>query len=141
MSTKSGLIPSRRKLITDITVTSNQWQTNPKQQRFLYNYFTHDRTKTFGNVYQSAIDAGYSESYARTLTRSKNKNLWINDYLSKQEFTPEHITQGITNLAINSLRDADKLKALELLAKLKGLLVDKSIVGHVNIEQAINDLK
>jgi hypothetical protein len=140
MRGNKGLAPSRRKPIQDIAVTSNQWQTNPKQQLFLQNYFD-PTSNTFGNVFRSAVNAGYRESYARSLTRQSNKNMWLSEYLDNNVLQPEHITAGITNIALNGIRDSDRLKALQLLAQLKGMIVDKSVTAHVNIEQVISDLK
>lgn len=141
MKGNKGLAPSKRRLVNDFAVTSNQWQRNPKQEKFLEYYFD-PKSNSFGNVYKSAIMAGYKDSYARTLTRSKNKNMWISEYVSKTMLSPEHITQGITEIATSPHEQAkDRLNALKLLAELQGLLVKKSITGHINIEQAINDLK
>ena len=140
MKTNKGKTPAKRKLINDFAVTSNQWQSNPKQQIFLSNYFD-PTSNTFGNVFQSAINAGYRESYARTLTRQSNKNMWISEYLSNSTLLPEHIISGITNVATTAIRDSDKLKALELLGKIQGMFIDKSITATVNIESLINKLK
>lgn len=141
MRGNKGLAPSRRKQSQDIVVTSNQWQTNPMQQLFLSNYFD-PASKTFGNVFQSAIKAGYKESYARTLTRKSNKNMWIAEYLSKNTLLPEHIAAGITQLALDvHNRPSDRLKAYELLGKLQGLFIDKSITATLNIEQLLSNLK
>lgn len=141
MTGNTGLQPSRRKQSHDIVTTSNQWQSNPKQQAFLENYFE-PSSSSFGNIFQSAVRAGYKESYARTLTRRSNKNMWLSEYLSKNTLLPEHITAGITSIALSpQARPSERLKAYELLAKLQGMLVDKSITAHVNLEQAINDLK
>lgn len=141
MIDQHGLRPSKRRMANDITVTANQWQSNPRQQMFLENYFTPE-SETFGNVFRSAIKAGYRESYARSLTRKQNNQLWLAEYLQNTKLTPEHITSGITNIATNDkYKASDRLKAYELLGKLQGLFVDKSITAHVNIEQIINDLK
>lgn len=139
MTGNKGLKPSKR-LSNDVVVTSNQWQSNPKQQLFLFHYFDAS-SKTFGNVFQSAINAGYRESYARTLTRKENKNMWIHEYLNKNTFLPEHIVAGITQIATSPhSRQNDKLKAYELLAKLQGMLIDRSASISVNIETALNEL-
>lgn len=141
MKGNKGLTPSRRKVGNEVATTSNQWQSNPKQQRFLTYYFD-PASKTFSNVYQSALLAGYSDSYARTLTRRNGKNMWLSEYINNTELTGEHITASITSIALDPIqKSSDRLRALELLAKLKGLLVDKSITAHVNIEQALSDLK
>lgn len=140
MKGNTGLAPARRKQIHDVAVSSNQWQSNPKQQLFLENYFD-PQSKTFGNVFQSALTAGYKESYARTLTRQSNKNIWLVEYLNKNVLQAEHITAGITSIATDPhSKPSERLKAYELLAKLQGMLVDRSANVSVNIEAALNDL-
>jgi hypothetical protein len=119
----------------------NQWKGNPKQLMFCAFYLDPRQADTFGNAYQSAIAAGYSDNYARQITSPAINNLWINEYKRIALLSPEHITAGITNIAINAGKSSDKLRAYELLAKLQGLLVDKQIVGHVNIEQAVSELR
>lgn len=141
MKGNTGRAVKRRTQRQELDATSNQWQSNPKQQRFLKNYFD-PKSNTFGNVFQSAVSAGYKESYARTLTRQSNKNMWISDFMSKISLTPDHITQGISNIAIDhNNRTSDRLKGYELLGKMQGLFIDKQINATVNLEQAINDLK
>ena len=115
---------------------------DPKKQAFLDAYYN-PMSDTYANVYQSALLVGYSESYARLMKSPTVNNKWISleNYNGGTEMTPQHIIGGIERIALKGLQEKDKLKALELLAKLQGLLVDKSIVGHVNIESALNDLK
>ena len=140
MRGNKGLTPSRRRAGQDVTVTANQWVSNPRQEAFLEAY--HDPSSdTFGNVYRSAIKVGYSESYARQLTSPAVKNMWIHEYASKRDYTENHIKAGIPNIAQSAIRDSDKLKALELLAKLNGLLIDKKVTAHINIEEALRNLK
>lgn len=140
MRGNTGLAPHRRKVGNEVATTSNQWQSNPKQQKFLENYFD-PTSNTFGNVFQSAINAGYKESYARTLTRRSNKNMWLSEYIGNTQMQPEHIMAGITSIAISpQSRQSDKLKAYELLAKLHGMVIDRSASISVNIETALNEL-
>lgn len=140
MKGNKGLAPHRRKVGNDFAVTSNQWQSNPKQQLFLEYYFE-PLSNTFGNVFQSAIKAGYKENYARTLTSKRNKNMWLQEYARNTQLQPEHILQGITNIATSpESRQSDKLKAYELMAKLSGMIIDRSANVSVNIEAALNDL-
>ncbi len=70
-----------------------------------------------------------------------NKWIKLENYVGASELTPQHIVGGIEKIALKGFQEKDKLKALELLAKLKGMLVDKSITAHVNIEQALSELK
>lgn len=119
----------------------NQWTNNPKQIRFLTFWLLPSERETFGNAYLSAIKAGYSEHYARQLTSPAVNNMWLREFQRLSDFTPEHIKQGIQELAIKSIRDSDKLKAYELLAKLQGMLIDRSASVHFNIETALSELK
>lgn len=135
---KKGLRPTERKIVD---TRSNQWVSNPKQESFVAYYIDVKSKDTFGNVYQSALKAGYSDSYARKIASSSVANQWIAEYVKKRVLEPEHIIQGITNLAITSIRDSDKLKAYELLAKLEGMLVDRTANMNVNIEAALKDLR
>lgn len=104
-------------------------------------YYIDPKSKTFGNIYQSALLAHYSDSYARKLASSSVGNQWIAEYVKKRVLQPDHIVAGITSIAINADRNADKLKAYELLAKLSGMLIDKSASVHLNIETALSELK
>lgn len=54
----------------------------PRQQIFIANY-TNPDSYSFGNAYQSALDAGYSESYARNITHLKPE--FISEYIGKME--------------------------------------------------------
>ena len=95
--------------------------------------------ETFGNAYKAALKAGYTEAYARTILNQGTA--WIREARSLRGLEPEHIIQGIQEIAVEGGQDRDKLKALELLAKMKGMMVDRSITAHVNIEQALGELK
>lgn len=115
---------------------------DPQKEAFLDKYYN-PASDTFANVYQSALAVGYSESYAKHMKAPSVKNKWISleNYVGATEITPEHIIKGFERIALKGERDSDKQKALETLAKLKGMLVDRKIVGHVNIENALADLK
>lgn len=140
MRGNTGLAPSRRRVGNDVAIVSNQWQSNPRQQLFLKNYFD-PASITFSNVFQSALNAGYKESYARSLTRQSNKNMWLSEYVGNVLMLPEHITAGITSIATSpNSKPSEQLKAYELLAKLQGMLVDKSATVHLNIEAALDQL-
>lgn len=140
MKGNTGLAPSRRKVGNEVSTVSNQWQSNPKQQLFLYNYFE-PTSKTFGNVFQSAVSAGYKESYARSLTRRNNKNMWLSEYARNTQLQPEHIMAGITSIATSMTeKGSTRLKGYELLAKLNGMVIDRSQSVSVNIEAALNEL-
>lgn len=115
---------------------------DPQKQKFLDAYYN-PSSPTFANTYRSALKSGYSESYAKRMKSPAAGNQWISmeNYLGRTEMTPEHIVSSIERVALKGMQDKDKLRALELLAKLRGLIVEKSVVGHVNIEKALKDLK
>lgn len=54
----------------------NQYKADPRQETFLANYLN-PKSKTFGNVYQSAIESGYSETYASNM-RAKTLE-WVSE--------------------------------------------------------------
>lgn len=118
---------------------ANQWTNNPKQEKFLEYYFD-PTSSTFANTYQSAMKAGYSDSYARTLSAPAVNNMWLQQS-NKRSLTPTHITGLVEEIATSNARPGDKLRALELLAKLHGMIVDKSLTATVNIETALQSLK
>lgn len=100
-------------------------------------------SETFGNASASAMRAGYSESYSKMVAQKSLGLKWVKEYAGLIQLSPEHIVQGIQREAMNtqSNRGSERLKAYELLAKMNGMLVDRQIVGHVSLEQAIADLK
>lgn len=138
-SKRTGLKPLERQVVDR---HPNQWTSNPKQELFVQHYID-PKSNSFGNTYRSALLAGYSDSYARKLSSKSIGNQWISEYVNKVALQPEHIVQGIQSLAITSIRDSDKLRAYELLAKLQGLLVDRSanLSANVTLEQLIDGLK
>jgi len=139
VSKKAGRKPLDR---PKVDTKPNQWVSNPKQETFMFHYLD-PTSKTFGNIYQSGLLAGYSDSYAKKLASKSIANQWIGDYVNKMVLQPDHIVQGIQKLAITSIRDSDKLRAYELLAKMQGMLIDRSanLTANVSLEQLIDGLK
>ena len=111
----------------------------PRQEAFLDNYYD-PNSETFGKVHLSAIEAGYSDSYARVLKAPAVNNQWLR-YNKRRELTPEHIMAGIQNIAVSKASPRDKLKAYELLMKVHGMLVERSVNANYNIETALSELK
>lgn len=93
-----------------------------KQVRTAENYFNPQNKKTFGNLAESALQAGYSKSYANSIVRDTP---WVQEIKRQlQTFEPDHIYRAFQDLAING-KDSDKLKALELMGKHKGMFIDR----------------
>lgn len=113
---------------TQITKTTESPPTKPKklkpkQKLTIDNWLSPD-SETFGNLYRSAIKAGFKHTYALNLTSLKP--LWLSETLDQQILDPEHIKQGVqaiaTNPNLDSRSPADtNLKAYELLGRYAGL--------------------
>lgn len=84
----------------------------PKQQKFADNYIE------TGNLYQSAIEAGYSTSYARSSASKLLENVGIKSYIDKR----------MKEIANNNIMDARE--AVELLTRIaRGEEEETVIVG------------
>lgn len=102
--------------------TGNQYQATPRQQEFMSHWLNYKNPKTFGNAYRSALEAGYSESYAKQITANAIANQWIQEYKRKQDLTVQHLITLLQSIAtgenIDSRSKTDtQLKAIELLLK------------------------
>lgn len=94
-----------------------------KQRRTVENYFNPANKKTYGNLMESAIQAGYSKSYASSIVRDTP---WIQELKAQlQTYTPDHIYRGFQEIARDGEYDRDRLKALELMGKAQGMFVDR----------------
>lgn len=132
MSKQQGLPPSKRPIKDNIT--SNQYISSPKQNKFVDNYID-PKSPTFGNAYQSAIQAGYSKDYAVQILSPAVNTAWIKDNPRLRSLTEEHINKGIEGIAVEGEKEEVRLRAYELLARLRGLLVErKQIASVVRVE-------
>jgi uncharacterized membrane protein len=127
---------AKKKTVDEIELSI---QNDPRKQDFLARYYN-PTSETYANAYQSAIAAGYSHNYSKQLTAVGNDWIKVGNYLNHTNMTPEHIVAQAEKIALTAKSDSDKLKSLEFLAKLKGMMVDKKIVGHVNLEQVLDEL-
>jgi len=122
----------------------NQWTGTPQQEKYLV-LFLDPSSPTFGNSYQSAMEAGFTESYSRIIATPSVGRVWIKEageLINLVKLGPEHIAAKLQQAALDDTnKTADQLRALELLAKLQGLFVEKSQSVNVNIEAALKDLK
>lgn len=140
MSSKAGVKYGMRKNNAQV-VQPNQWTGTPQQEKFLLLYLD-PKSPTFANPYESAMEAGFSESYSRVIAAPSVNRAWIQEARNIVKLGPEHIAQALQAEALDPHnRSGDKIRALELLAKMQGLFVEKKLVGHFNVEQAIEDLK
>jgi len=129
---RAGLPVSERTL-SKFNGRGNQWKITPKQQLFIQ-YWLESSSPSFGNAYQSAVSAGFSKHYAHKITADSTSVEWIG--VARTRLTtlePEHISMGIQEIAINATDTADKLRALDMLAKVHGMY-RKQILRNTEIK-------
>lgn len=127
---RQGVEPSKRKMATK---QANQWTITPRQIKFVELWLT-PGSETFGNAYQSAIKAGFSQDHAVRLTSDTVGAEWIAE-AKKRLITlePSHTIKALEHMALHSRQDRDKIKALELVGKIQGLFIDRSI-SHIDVQ-------
>jgi hypothetical protein len=128
---REGLKPAERELSSK---QPNQWKGNPKQLLFM-EYYMNPESPSFSNAYQSAKRAGYSEEYSKDILYEAPE--WLREYKGLSNMKIEHIEQSLIKLASFD-RESDakspddmRIKALELLSKLKGYMIEKKQVASV----------
>lgn len=100
------------------------------------------KSPTFANPYTSAMEAGYSESYARIIAHPSVNRQWIQEARNIVSLHPEHIVQGLQEFALDSSKkDEVRLRALELLGKSQGIFVERKQVLHANIDEALREFE
>lgn len=138
--TKRGNKFGARKVGQGDKVYANQWTNSPQQNEFLRYYLDPEQAETWGNAYHSAIKAGYSESYANSIINVAPQ--WIQQANNIVRLNPEHLKQALASIANSKMEKAsDRIQAIKLLGIDQGMFVQKQLVGHVNIEQALSELK
>lgn len=121
-------------------VTANQWTNSPQQNEFLRYYLDPEQKETWGNAYLAATKAGYSESYASSIISIAPQ--WIQQANNIVKLQPEHLKQALAAIANSKYEKAsDRIQAIKLLGLDQGMFVQKQLIGHVNIEDAIRSLK
>lgn len=116
----------------------------PKQKLTIENWLNRD-SETFGNLYKSAVKAGFRPSYA--LNIASNKPLWLWETMETTlKLEQEHIIQGVQNIATNPYVDSrspadTNLKALELLGNWSGLSPQsKGVTNNILVQPILNGL-
>lgn len=128
---RQGLEPAKRSKV--ISKNANQWTITPKQIKFVELWLT-PGSETFGNAYQSAKLAGFSDAHAIKLTSESQGLEWVAE-AKKRLITlePSHTIKALEHMALHSRQDRDKIKALELIGKIQGLFIERSI-SHVDVQ-------
>lgn len=119
----------------------NQWRGTPQQEKFLSVYLD-PKSDTFANAYTSALAVGYEESYAKIIAAPSVNRVWLNEARNLVRMGPEHLRQALQDEGLDMMNKAsDRIRALELLGKMEGVFVEKKIVAHVGIDQALRELR
>jgi hypothetical protein len=119
-------LATKNRTQTDKPKNANQWISDIRQDKFAQNWLD-PSSETFANAYQSALKAGYSAAHAKQITSTAQSLEWVKEARSRlPSYKPEHIVKKLENLT-NASKDSDKIRALELLGKINGLFVDRSI--------------
>ena len=128
---RQGLEPAKRTQLSN--KNANQWTITPKQIKFTELWLT-PGSETFGNAYQSAVHAGFSVSTAIKISSNALGLEWV-QAAKKRLITlePSHTIKALEHMALHSKQDRDKIKALELVGKIQGLFVDRSI-SHIDVQ-------
>lgn len=131
---------------TNLTQTTPNQIRPPKRlkpkQKLTIEYWFDRQSETFGNLYRSAVKAGFRPSYALNITSLKPS--WLYETIeSTLKLEQEHIIQGVQAIAtdkhVNSKSPADtNLKALELLGNWSGL-GSSSNTTNITVVQPILD--
>lgn len=98
-----------------------------EKRRLFIALFYGDGSPTFGNANASGLASGFKPMTARMI--STKRPSWFREAqrLNMPRFEPDHIISGIQHIAQNSNHDMAKLKAYEMLGKLQGMFIDRSV--------------
>lgn len=139
---KDGKRFVRRPEAMKAAAQANQWQSTKRQQDWLVYYLDPNEKETWGNAYQAAIKAGYSESYARNIMSPSLAIQWVQQAKNIIRLNPEHLKYALAEIVGNKYEKAsDRIAAIKLLGTDQGMFVQKQVVGHVNIQDALNSLE
>lgn len=90
--------------------------------------YMHPQSPTYGNAYRSALEVGYSESYALTIT---DKAPWLSEIIGNDsQVTVEEVIAGLK--AETQFKDGKasgafvRLRAWELIGKHKKMFMERS---------------
>lgn len=146
MTRKKGIKPNKREVAPnpDGTVAQgNQWQASTRQMDWLNYYMNPREEETYGNPYQAAIKAGYSETYARNIMSNSVALQWVKQAKNiMRSMNTEHLRSQLEDIATSRHeKTADRIAAIKLLGTDQGMFVQKQITAHVGLEAALEALE
>ena len=138
---KKGKPFGTRDIAEKTDAQANQWQATEKQQNWLTYYMDPREKETYANSYQAAIKAGYSVSYAKNIMSPSLAVQWVQQAKNIMRLNPEHLKLALTRIITDEMsKDSDKIQAIKLLGTDQGMFVQKQLVAHIGIEEALNEL-
>jgi len=141
MDKRKGKVPAKRAKTDDELAVGNQWQATERQVKFIEGYMD-PKSDTFGNSYQSALKAGFSESYAMNIMKPSVGLDWVKQAYNIMRLEPDHLKMSLTKIITdNFAKDSDKISAIKLLGQEQGMFTEKKLIGVVGIEQALSELE
>lgn len=104
----------------------NKVKLTKRQFRFIELWLDPTNKKTYANTYKAALEAGFSPSYSKIITADALNLEWVKEAKKRlAAYEPEHIYRGFQDIAAHGAQDRDRLKALELMGKARGMFVDR----------------
>jgi hypothetical protein len=111
---------------------------DPRQDKFVSLYFDAN-SRTFGNCYQSALQAGYTSETARNLIHNRPK--WLSEKLGQMKtMEPELLLLKLTGI-INGQHETtqNKLRAIDMMMKHYQMFGDRNIFAlQLNIQSVLD---
>lgn len=137
---RQGLAPSQR-TIDKFEKNANQWTLTPKQLLFTEYWLLPIHKDTFGDAYKAAIGAGFSPSYAKRITSNTEALEWVAEARKRLvSFSPLHTIKLLEEEARNANKSSDRIRAQEVIARIQGLFIDRSINQHIHEVQFTNEV-
>jgi hypothetical protein len=117
----------------------NQHIADPRQEAFKAAYYD-PPSPTYSNAYQSALSVDYSESTAKDLLH--NRPAWLSEKWGELKvFEPEDLLRKLSAIFDDQgVNTRDKLKAIELMLKNRGMLKDRLQIDQrvLNIQAVLD---
>lgn len=117
---------------------TNQHISDPRQEAFKAAYYD-PASRTYSNAFQSALAVGYSESTAKDLLH--NRPAWLSEKWGEAKvFEPEDLLSKLSDIIQDQgVSTRDKLKAIELMMKNRGMLKERFDINHrMNIQSVLD---
>jgi hypothetical protein len=118
---------------------TNQHVSDPRQDAFKQAYYNTE-SLTYSNALQSALAVGYSQSTAKDLLH--NRPAWLSEKWGEAKvFEPDELLAKLSAIIEDgNTSTRDKLRAIELMMKNRGMLKDRVEIDErrISIESVLD---